>query len=347
MDFLRRYGFWVATGVVLLVAAVFFVVGVRRAAAENQRLRSEIKSEAEKVSQLASRKDLPDRRLVEAYEQYEANLQKEYEEELNLIKSRSVDYYNRRLPNVADADCVTRQTPDGQEYLVPRGAAFKTAYPQAVAGLIARLQSRGIIVGTPGVALPRLAGAIPEPDLILDLQSQYWLLSDIVDALVKTPVVDEVIFLGEELGAGREMRAAAGGRPEAGALMPASGGESLRGFESTSGGRGSEAMQTFTNLVSGSVGVTTEMNKLFSPGSVPPAQRQFRLVVRMDSRELPVLIASLMNMSRLTMVRAVEVYRSPTPYGEKPTKPEVRVDIRALCFDRYQEFVPAEVGAQP
>ncbi len=343
MDFLRRYGFWVATGVVLLVAAVFFVVGVQGAAAENRQMRSELKSEAEKVKQFAGSGDLPDRRSVEAYEQYEASLQKEYEEELELIKSRSVEYYNRRLPNVTDVDCDPRQTPEGEDYLVPSGPAFKTAYPQAVAGLTARLQNRGIAVGSPGVALPRLAGAIPDPDLILYLQSQYWLLSDVVDALVETPVIDEVVFLREDLGARREMRRATGGGPEQGALMATGGAEDFRGFEPSSGGRGSEAMQTFTNLVTGSVGVTTEMNKLFSAAAVPSAPRQFRLVVRMDSRELPVLIASLMNMPRLTMVRTVEVYRSPTAIGEKPTKPEVGVDIRALCFDRYQEFVPTEV----
>ncbi len=346
MDFLRRYGFWVATGVVLLVAAALFVFGVQRAAAENRQMRSDLKSEAEKVKQFASSGDLPDRRSVEAYEQYEASLQKEYLEGLELIKSRSVDYYNRRLPNVAAVDCVTRQTPDGDEYLVPRGAAFKTAYPQAVAGLAERLQSRGIAVGTPGVALPRLAGAIPEPDLILNLQSQYWLLSDVVDALVGTPVVDEVVFLRENLGPEREMRGSAGGGPEAGALMPAASSETLRSFEPSAGGRESEAMQTFSNLVSGSIGVTTEMNKLFSVATVPPAQREFRLVVRMDSRELPLLIASLMNMPRLTLVRTVEVYRSPTAIGEKPVKPEVRVDIRALCFDRYQQFIPTEVEGQ-
>ena len=128
--------------------------------------------------------------------------------------------------------------------------------------------------------------------------------------------------------------------------MPAASGETLRAFEPSGRGGGLEAMQTFANLVSGSVGVTTEMNKLFSAATVPSAQRQFRLVVRMDSRELPVLIASLLNMPRLTMVRTVEVYRSPTAIGERPAKPEVRVDIRALCFDRYQEFIPTEMEGQ-
>lgn len=347
MDLLRRYGFWVGVGVVLLAALVLGLVGVQGVAGQNRQMRDEFKEMAERERVLAGSEDLPAERSLEAAEQYRASLRSQYEKSLELIQSRAVDLY-RRLPGIADADCDPRQTPEGETYLLPRGAAFKTSYPEAVQELSKMVQDAGIVVGSPGIALPQLTGAMPSDEWILRLQRQYWLLREVVEALVEERVVDEVLLLVEEGGVeggrrpmpGGPGMSMVGGGPEEAAVAPVSVAEDFRTFE-TARGRESQAEDTFARLVTGNVGISTEMNKLFSPWGASPAQRRFRLVVMMDFREIPVLIRALMDMDRLTLVRTVS-YRSSEFLGEVPNKPEVRVDIRALCFDRYQEFVPTE-----
>ncbi len=345
MDFLGRYGFWVGVGVVLLAALVLGLVGVQRVAGQNRRMRDEFKDMDQQVRLVAESEDLPSERSVEDAEQYRTSLRTQYEKNLELIQSRAVDLY-RRLPGIVDADCVSRETPEGETYLLPRGAAFKTRYPEVVADLDKMVQDAGIVLGSPGIALPQLTGAMPSDELVLRLQRQYWLLREVVDALVEDRVVDEVLFLAEEAGLegarrGPSMAMMRGGMEES-AVSSARVAEEFRAFETARRGGESEARGTFGRLVTGNVGISTEMNKLFSPWGTSSAQRRVRLVVVMDFREIPVIIQALMNMDRLTLVRTVSWQKSAESFEEAPSKPEVQVDIRALCFDRYQEFVPTE-----
>lgn len=344
MDFLGRYGFWVGVAVVLLAALVLGLVGVQSVAGQNRRMRDEFKDMDQQVRLVAESGDLPSERAVEDAEQYRTSLRTQYEKNIELIQSRAVDLY-RRLPGIVDADCVSRETPDGETYLLPRGAAFKTRYPEAAEELDRMVQDAGIVLRSPGIGLPQLTGAMPSDELVLRLQRRYWLLREVVDALVENRVVDEVLLLTEEAGLeggrrGPSMAMMRGGMEES-AVAPASMAEEFRTFETTRG-RESAARTTFARLVTGNVGISTEMNKLFSPWGTSPAQRQVRLVVVMDFREVPVIIQALMNMDRLTLVRTVSWQKSAESFEEAPSKPEVRVDIRALCFDRYQEFVPTE-----
>lgn len=344
MDFLGRYGFWVGVGVVLLAALVLGLVGVQRVVGQNRRMRDEFKDMDQQVRLVAESEDLPSERSVADAEQYRTSLRTQYEKNLELIQSRTVDLY-RRLPGIVDADCVSRETPEGETYLLPRGAAFKTRYPEAAEELDKMVQDAGIVLRSPGIALPQLTGAMPSDELVLGLQRRYWLLREVVDALVENRVVDEVLFLTEESGleGGRRgpSMAMMRGTMEESALSPVGVGEGFRTFE-TARGRESEARGTFGRLVTGNVGISTEMNKLFSPWGTSSAQRRVRLVVVMDFREIPVIIQALMNMDRLTLVRTVSWQKSAESFEEAPSKPEVQVDIRALCFDRYQEFVPTE-----
>ncbi|MCK4298659.1 MAG: hypothetical protein KAX80_03960 [Planctomycetes bacterium] len=349
MDSLGRYGFWVGVGVVLVAALVLGLVGVQGVAGQNRRMRDEFKDMDQQVRLVAESGDLPSERSVEDAEQYRTSLRTQYEKNLELIQSRAVDLY-RRLPGIVDADCVSRETPEGETYLLPRGAAFKTRYPEAAEELGKMVQDAGIVLRSPGIGLPQLTGAMPSDELILRLQRRYWLLSEVVDALVENRVVDEVLLLTEEVGLeegrrGPSMAMMRGGMEES-AVLSRSVGQEFRAFETTRG-RESEAHGTFARLVTGNVGISTEMNKLFSPWGTSSAQRQVRLVVVMDFREIPVIVQALMNMDRLTLVRTVSWQKSAESFEEAPSKPEVRVDIRALCFDRYQEFVPTEEAGLP
>ena len=349
MDFLGRYGFWVGVGVVLLTALVLGLVGVQRVAAQNRGMRDEFKEMDEQVRLLTESGDLPSERSVEAAEQYRTSLRTQYEKNLELIESRAVDPY-RRLPGIVDADCVSRETTEGETYLLPRGAAFKTRYPEVVEELGKMVQNAGIVLRSPGIALPQLTGAMPSDELVLRLQRQYWLLREVVDALVEDRVVDEVLLLAEEAGLqggprGPGMATGRGGMEESVVSAASMVGEFR--ISERARGRESAARGTFARLVTGNVGISTEMNKLFSLSGTSPAQRRVRLVVVMDFREIPVIIQALMNMDRLTLVRTVSWQKSAESFEEAPSKPEVRVDIRALCFDRYQEFVPTEELGRP
>jgi len=163
--------------------------------------------------------------------------------------------------------------------------------------------------------------------------------------------VDEVLLLSEEAAGGQRgmgppgggLEMMRGGRGE-GMTAAVAGAEGFRAFEAGGQGRDSEVARRFSQLASGTVGITTEMQKLFYQ-----TQRRVRLVAVMDFRDLPVLIEALLNMkhfgtdtARLSLVRSVSVSKT-SEFGEAPLKPEVRVDIRALCFDRYQEFVESVV----
>ena len=171
MDFLGRYGFWVGVGVVLLAALVLGLVGVQRVAGQNRRMRDEFKDMDQQVRLVAESGDLPSERSVEDAEQYRTSLRTQYEKNLELIESRAVDPY-RRLPGIVDADCVSRETTEGETYLLPRGAAFKTRYPEVVEELGKMVQNAGIVLRSPGIALPQLTGALPSDDHVLPLQRQ-------------------------------------------------------------------------------------------------------------------------------------------------------------------------------
>jgi hypothetical protein len=339
MDFLRRNGFWVAVGAVLVVALVLWLAGVQVTAAQNRGLRRELGDTVEEVRGLAGTQPLRNQLWVEKAEQYEAELRTQYEQALDLVQGRSVDAH-KLLPRINAEDCETVRISDDETALVPKGALFKSRYPEVVAELRERLESANISVGVGAIGMPLLTGAIPDPPTVLLLQRRYWLLRDVVDALVEHEVkVNRLVFLTEE--AAEDRPDMFGGGPEGGALAPMAVPEELRAMGG--GGRSeSEALRQYRQLAAGDVGTTTAMNLLFAPGPHGPGQRRVRLVVMMDERQLPVLIQALLSMSRLTLVRTVEMERVLQP-GEQVRSPEVRVDIRALCFDRYRKFVPTEV----
>jgi hypothetical protein len=225
MDFLRRQSFWVVVGGLLVVALVVYLVGVRRLASEDARLNRDLADADKQVKDLSASADVPSEKWVEAAEQYEKELQGEYQEALKRIQERAVDLY-KTLPNIQPADCVTQKDKEGKDYLLPTGAVFKTRYPEAVAELQKMLADAHIVARPPGIVLPQLTGAIPSDDVILRVQRTYWLLRDVVDALAEARVpVDEVFLLREE------------GSPEAGQFGP-SGPSGPSGREGRMGGRG-------------------------------------------------------------------------------------------------------------
>jgi hypothetical protein len=338
MDFLRRHSFWVVLGGLLVVAVAVHVLGVARLGRENARLSRDLAATDKQVKDLAVGGELRSEAWVKAAEQYETELQGEYQATLKLIEERAVDRY-RTLPNIQPTDCVPRRDQEGQEYVLPTGAVFKTRYPEAVAELEAKLQGAQMLVGLQAIRLPRLAGEIPDDDRIVALQSWYWLLRDVVDALAGSGVpVDEVALLTEEFSAEGGPFGGPGGGMGEGAGMPAMPTEVASDFGSMMEAEGGPGGGGMAERFAGSdVGVTTAMQELFF-GS----QRRVRLVVQMDFRQLPLLLKGLTSMPRLTLVRSVNVYRV-SPYGEAAVKPLVRVDIRALCFDRLSKFVPREV----
>lgn len=344
-----------------MAALLLYLLVVLPTASANARLRGEIRQAKDKVTGLVASGNLPSLKWVEAAEQYQARIKTQYEKTFKLLQVAAVDKYER-LPNIPESDSVPRQSPDGVEYLLPKGAAFKTRYPEAVEGLRRLLLDAGIRVEPQAVALPRLTGEIPDPTVILELQRRYWLARDVIEALVQNQVpVDGLLLLVEEGGGreggpgglvGRSGMLGEGGPGGGGVIMPSARPLDLEvsGGGGRRRGRETEVQRRFSQLLSGSVGGTTEMNELFSPWAAPPAQRRIRLVADMDFREVPLLIAALVNMKhqgapRLTLVRTVNIQKALTSY-ETPVKPVVRVDIRALCFDRYEKFVPAEILTQ-
>jgi len=356
MDFLRRYAFWVVLGAVLVAALLFYLVGVLPTASANAKLRRQILKAKDEVAKLAASGNLPNTKWVEAAEQYQAAIKTQYENVLKVLETAAVDKYER-LPNIPEADCIPRQSPDGTQYLVPKGAVFKTRYPEAVAELVDMLRKAGIRAQPQAVALPRLTGEIPDAPVILELQRRYWLARDVIETLVNNQVpVDELLLLleegGMEQGGGPGMMAARpvlgeGGAGGPGVIMPSMSGYLQEFTRGARRGRETETERRFSQLLAGSVGVTTEMNELFSPLASPPAQRRLRLLVNMDFRDVPLLIAALADMKhhdrpRLTLVRTVTIRKALDTY-ETPVKPVVRVEVRALCFDRYEKFVSPEM----
>jgi hypothetical protein len=339
MDFLRRYSFWVVLGGLLVVAVAVYVLGVERLVGENARLSRELAAADKQVKDLAAGGELRGEAWVKAAEQYETELRGEYQKALELIQSHAVDRY-KTLPNIQPTDCVPRRDQEGQDFLLPTGAVFKTRYPEAVADLQAKLQGAQVLVTPEAVRLPQLGAEIPSEDRIIALQSWYWLLSDAVDALVGSGVpVDEVLLLGEEFTTQGGPFGGSGGRMDEGGAMSMTAPEPAFDFGQLSGTEGGPGGGGMAERFTGSeVGVTTAMQELFFQ-----TQRRLRLVVQMDFRELPMLIKALTEMPRLTLVRTVAVYRA-TEYDEAAVKPVVRVDIRALCFDRGKQFAPTEVA---
>jgi len=338
MDFLRRHSFWVVLGGLLVVALAVYVLGVARLAGQNARLRRDLVATDKQVKDLGAGGELRSKQWVDAAQQYETELQGEYQAALKLIEERAVDRY-KTLPNIQPTDCVPRRDQEGKEYLLPTGAEFKTRYPEAVAELEAKLQGAQILVGLQAIRLPQLTGEIPDDDRIVALQSWYWLLRDVVDALAASGVpVDEVVLLTEEFSTEGGPFGSPTMRMDEGAGMSMMPTETAPDFATMLGSEGGPGGGGMAERFAGSdVGVTTAMQELFF-GS----QRRVRLVVQMDFRQLPPLIKALTSMPRLTLVRSVNVYRV-SPYGEAAVKPLVRVDIRALCFDRLSKFVPREV----
>lgn len=278
MDFLRRQSFWVVVGGLLVVALVVYLVGVRRLASEDARLNRDLADADKQVKDLSASAEVPSEKWVEAAEQYEKELQGEYQEALKRIQERGVDLY-KTLPNIPPADCVTQKDKEGKEYLLPTGAVFKTRYPEAVAELDKMLVDAHIVVRPPGVTLPQLTGAIPSDDAIIRLQKMYWLLRDVVDALAEGRVpVDEVFVLREEGSpeagefgpSGREGgrmggRGGMGGTGEGGVAeveeTPTE--ETLDVTRLGGGERGSAGVASLQRFAGANVGVTTAMQELF------------------------------------------------------------------------------------
>jgi hypothetical protein len=339
MDFLRRQSFWVVMGGLLVVALAVYLLGVQRVASEDARLSRDLADTDKQLKDLSGSADVPSERWVEAAEQYQKDLQGEYQKALELIRSRAIDPY-KTLPNIQPTDCLARQDKEGKQYLLPTGAVFKTRYPEAVTALQVKLQGAHIVAGPQAVFLPQLTGEIPDDERVIMLQSRYWLVSDVVDALVDSQVpVDELLRLTEEFT--EEAGRFGGGGPEGMGEGAAAAVAPPEGLFGPTGGMGEGGMSE--RFAGSDVGVTTAMQELFYQGSDTHPQRRLRLVVQMDFRELPILIRALTDMPRLTLVRTVSVYRA-SPYGEAAVKPLVRVDIRALCLDRLSKFLPTEVA---
>ena len=333
MDFVRRNSFWVGVAALVVLAALLYLVGVKRLAAMNQRQRGELVKVADQVRTKAAAKDLVGESEVEAAQQYQVQLKTQYQEALEAVRAQAVDLY-KPLPNVPPSECTEYSTAEGTIIQMPSPSAFKLRYPEAVAELPTMLESAGIAVEPGAIALPLLSGAPPNDQTILQLQQQYWLIRDVVEVLKEKQVqLDRLGSLVETGGAGPGAGQFGGPSAFMGAMGPGFGPPA--GVFEARARTGSMALAGTDDL-----GLTGAMSRLL-------AQRPFRLVAVLDFAELPRLIEALLSLPRMTLVRGIQIERTAPPGREAILKPSVRVDISVLTFDRYRGVVPAEVAQPP
>jgi len=344
MDVLKRNLFWVGVGA-LTVAAVVGYVLTGSVASANEKIRKKLDDRRQQLEQLASGGALWNEAALKAYEQYQEQVEAAYEQALEFIQKRSVDPY-KLLPNVVATDCV-EETVDGRKVLRPIGSIFASRYPQAVAQLAAKLEASGINAVPGALGLPALTGPVPDKETIWELQRRYWRVHDVVEALIRHKVrLDQLLWIGEESGEDGRGGMGMGPRLDESVVTLPRVPDTRFSATGTRGGGPSESSARLQQLTSGGLGVTTKMNEFFSPVANPPAQVALRVIAVLDFRELPKLLAALEGLgaggewSRLSLVRKVDFQHIPST--GRPV-PRVRVDMRALVFERYSEFAPVVV----